>query len=229
MTKGCARDARGAMAQLEESLTRLGTDVIDLWQFHECNYDNDPDLLFARDGAIHAAVRAKEQGKVRLIGFTGHKSPHIHLAMLEKHDWDAVLMPINVCDYYYRSFLLQVVPRANDRGVGVLGMKSLGGGENEKGRFVVHKVCSAQEARRFSLSQPITSLVCGIDSMRILEQDLAIARDFQPMSRQEQLALLNRVKPMATDGRHERFKSTQFYDSDHHKKQHGLTEAEVKS
>ncbi len=91
MTKGCARDAKGAMAQLEESLTRLGTDVIDLWQFHECNYDDDPDLLFAKDGAIHAAVKAKEQGKIRFVGFTGHKSPHIHLKMLAQgYDWDAL-------------------------------------------------------------------------------------------------------------------------------------------
>jgi predicted aldo/keto reductase-like oxidoreductase len=136
-------------------------------------------------------------------------------------------MPINVCDPHYRSFIREVLPKANQRGIGTLGIKSLGGGQNQKGRFVVEKVCSAEEARRFALSQPISSLICGIDSMEILKQDVAIARDFKPLTLEEQEQLLARVKPQATDGRHERFKSTQFFDSEHHRKQHGLTEAEV--
>ena len=129
MTKGCARDAKGAMSQLEDSLRHLQTDVIDLWQFHECNYDNDPDLLFAVDGAIHAAVKAKEQGKIRFIGFTGHKSPHIHLKMLaQDFDWDALQMPLNLCDAHYRSFARQVLPVALERGIAVIAMKTQGGG-----------------------------------------------------------------------------------------------------
>jgi predicted aldo/keto reductase-like oxidoreductase len=142
--------------------------------------------------------------------------------MLLVHPWDAVLMPINVCDYFYRSFTHQVVPKANERGVGVLGMKSLGGGSGQRGRFVTEKVCTAEEARRYALSQQITSLICGIDSMEILKQDVAIARSFKPMTPDEQQQLLAKVKPVATDGRHERFKSTQTFDSDHHRKQHGF-------
>jgi predicted aldo/keto reductase-like oxidoreductase len=137
-------------------------------------------------------------------------------------------MPINVCDHFYRSFAQQVVPKAAERGIGVLGMKSLGGGSGQKGRLVVEKVCTAEEARRYALSQHVTSLVCGIDSMAILNQDLKIARNFKPMSAEEQRELLTKVKGVATDGRHERFKSTQLFDSDYHRQQHGLTEKEVR-
>jgi uncharacterized protein len=227
MTKNCGRDAKDTRKCLEDSLKRLQTDHVDLWMFHEINYDNDPDWVVEK-GGLAEALKAQKEGKVRFLGFTGHKSPHIHLHMLEKHAWDAVLMPVNVCDPHYRSFIREVLPKANAAGIGPLGMKSMGGGQGEQGRFVMKKVCTAEEARRFSLSQPITTLVVGIDSMTILKQDVGIARSFQPMSAAEQEKLLARVKPHATDGRHERFKSTQFFDSDYHKKQHGLTEAEVK-
>jgi len=227
MTKCCGRDAKTARQHLEESLRRLRTDVIDLWQFHEINYDNDPEWLIER-GALAEGIRAKKEGKVRFLGFTGHKSPHIHLALLDKFAWDTVQMPINVCDYFYRSFLHQVVPQCHKLGIGAIGMKSLGGGSNGHGRFVVEKVCSAAEARRFALSQPISSLVVGVDSMEVLHQDLAVARNFQPMTQEEMQALLQRVKTVAGDGRHERFKSTQFYDSTYHRRQHYLTEEAVR-
>ena len=227
MTKNCGRDAQESRKCLEESLRRLQTDHLDLWMFHEINYDNDPDWVVER-GALAEAQKAQKAGKVRFLGFTGHKSPHIHLKMLEKHPWDAVLMPVNVCDPHYRSFIREVLPKANERNTGVLGMKSLCGGQDQKGRFVTAKVCTAQEARRFSLSQPIACLIAGIDSMEILRQDVAIARGFTPMNAHEQEQLLARVKPYATDGRHERFKSTQLFDSEHHRKQHGLTDADVK-
>lgn len=227
MTKCCGRDAKTARQHLEDSLRRLRTDVIDLWQFHEINYDNDPDWLLER-GALAEGIKAKKEGKVRFLGFTGHKSPHIHLALLDKFDWDTVQMPINVCDYFYRSFVHQVVPLCQKRGIGVIGMKSLGGGSNGNGRFVVEQVCSAVEARRFALSQPISSLVVGIDSMEVLKQDVAVARNFRPMTQQELEALLQRVHPVAGDGRHERFKSTQFYDSTYHRRQHYLTEDAVR-
>ncbi len=224
MTKNCARDARGTRQHLEDSLRRLRTDRLDLWQFHEINYDNDPDWI-TEQGALAEALKAKQEGKVRFLGFTGHKSPHIHLKMLGRHAWDTVQMPINVCDYHYRSFAREVVPEANRRGAAVLGMKSLGGGQ--PGRFVQAKVCTAEEALRFALSQPIASLVVGIDSMDVLQQDLKIARAFKPLEGEELKALLARVKPVAGDGRHERFKSTQFFDGLYHQKQHNLTKEQV--
>jgi uncharacterized protein len=221
MTKNCARDAKGTRQHLEDSLRRLKTDVIDLWQFHEINYDNDPDWIMER-GALAEALKAQKEGKVRFLGFTGHKSPHIHLKMLDKHKWDTVQMPINVCDWHYRSFIQQVVPEARKRGIGPIGIKSLGGGSDHKGRFVVEKVCTPQEAIAFSLSQDICSQVVGIDSMEVLKQDLAIARAFKPMAEDEMKKLLARVKEVAGDGRHEHFKSTQEFDGAYHRTQHGL-------
>jgi predicted aldo/keto reductase-like oxidoreductase len=226
MTKNCARDARGTRRHLEDSLRRLRTDHLDLWQFHEINYDNDPDWIVER-GALREALKARKEGKVRWIGFTGHKSPHIHLQMLDRFDWDTVQMPINVCDYHYRSFVHQVVPRANQKGIGPIGMKSLGGGSDHKGRLVTEKVCTVTEARAYALSQAIASLVVGIDSMEVLRQDVAMARNFKPLSRPELQQLVRRVKPFAGDGRHERFKSTQLFDGVYHRKQHGLTQEEV--
>jgi predicted aldo/keto reductase-like oxidoreductase len=221
MTKNCARDAKGTRQHLEDSLKRLQTDVIDLWQFHEINYDNDPDWIIEK-GALAEALKAQKEGKVRFIGFTGHKDPRIHLAMLGKHAWDTVQMPINVCDWHYRSFVHQVVPEANKKGIGVIGMKSLAGGSNHQGRLVSEKVCTVEEARRYSLSQPIASLVVGIDSLEVLKQDVATARSFKPLGEDELKTLLAKVKPVATDGRHERFKSTQFFDGPYHQKQHGF-------
>jgi len=221
MTKNCDRDAKGSRKHLEDSLKRLQTDVIDLWQFHEINYDNDPDWVLEK-GGLAEALKAQKEGKVRFIGFTGHKDPHIHLSMLKRHKWDTVQMPINVCDYHYRSFAGQVVPEANKLGIGVIGMKSLGGGADHAGRLVVEKVCGVEEARRYALSQPISSLVIGIDSMKVLQQDVANARNFKPMTEAEMKALRDKVKESATDGRHERFKSTQVFDGPYHQKQHGF-------
>ncbi len=227
MTKNCDRDAKGTRKHLEDSLRRLQTDRIDLWQFHEINYDNDPDWIVEK-GGLEEALKAQKEGKVRFIGFTGHKSPHIHLKMLERYKWDTVQMPINVCDHFYRSFVHQAVPKANEKGTGVIGMKSLGGGSNGKGRFIVENVCTVDEARHYALSQAISSLVVGIDSMEVLKQDLATARAFKPMTEADRQKLLAKVKAVAGDGRHERFKSTQFYDGPYHRKQHGITEEEVK-
>jgi uncharacterized protein len=226
MTKNCGRDARTAQQHLDDSLRRLKTDVIDLVQFHEINYDNDPDWIVEK-GALDVLVKAKKAGKVRFIGFTGHKDPRIHLAMLKKHSWDTVQMPINVCDWHYRSFVKEVVPEANKKGVGVLGMKSLGGGSNGSGRFIAKKVCTVQEARTYALSQDIASLVVGIDSMKVLEQDLETGRDFKKLDDEALKKLVAKVKDVAGDGRHERFKSTQHYDGPYHQKQHGLTPQEV--
>jgi predicted aldo/keto reductase-like oxidoreductase len=226
MTKNCGRDAKTVQRHLDDSLRRLQTDVIDLMQFHEINYDNDPDWVVDK-GGLAVLLKAKKMGKIRYLGFTGHKDPRIHLKMLPKHEWDTVQMPINVCDWHYRSFVHQVVPAANKRQIGVIGMKSLGGGSNGKGRLVTEGVCKVEEALNYSLSQAISTLVVGIDSMKVLEQDLSIARLHKPMDKAALKALVARVKTVAGDGRHERFKSTQLFDGVYHRQQHGLTKEDV--
>ena len=162
MTKVCARDRATAEAELHDSLRRLQTDVIDVWQFHEVNYDNDPDWIFAAEGAIEAALAARDAGKVRFIGFTGHKSPHILQGMLDKDfPWDTCQMPINVMDVHYRSFQKEVLPELNRRDIGVIGMKSLGG----SGQLVKDAGLTAQVCRRYALSRPIsTRMSCGPQS-----------------------------------------------------------------
>lgn len=223
MTKNCGRDAKEVRRHLDDSLRRLRTDHIDLMQFHEINYDNDPEWIVER-GCLAALQKAQADGQVRFIGFTGHKSPHIHLKMLAVYQWDTVQMPVNVCDHFYRSFVRQVLPEAARKGTAVLGMKSLGGGQ---GQFVQKKVCTAEEAHRFALSQPIASLVTGIDSMEILQKNIATARSFRPLEKAELDVLLSKVQPVAGDGRHEHFKSTQKFDSPYHQKQHELTKDHI--
>lgn len=224
MTKNCDRDYQGSLKHLEDSLRRLKTDRIDLWQFHEINYDNDPDWVFEK-GGVRAALEAQKAGKVRYIGFTGHKHPEIHMKMIAKANrdfgWDACQMPINIMDAHYRSFQKIVVPECNKQGIGVLGMKSLAGGF-PKGRLVESAGLSAVDCRRYALSLPITSLVVGITSLEDLKQDVGLARNFQPMPREEMSRLLAKTRPEATDGRHELFKSTQSFDGPYHRVQHGF-------
>jgi aryl-alcohol dehydrogenase-like predicted oxidoreductase len=218
MTKNCERDYEGSKRNLEESLRRLQTDRIDLWQFHEIIYDNDPDWIFER-GAMKAAVEAQKEGKVRYIGFTGHKHPDIHLKMLNKpFAWDTVQMPINVLDAQYRSFQKNVVPVCVANGIGVIGMKALGG----QGLIPQEGKITAQQCRRYALSLPISSLVCGITSRENLHQDLGAARNFKPLSQVEMDALVEATRDIAHDGRFELFKSTQQFDGPYHRKQHGF-------
>jgi len=136
-------------------------------------------------------------------------------------------MPVNVCDYHYRSFIRQVIPAAAKSNIAVIGMKSLGGGANNRGRFVAEKVCTPTEAITYALSQQIASLVVGIDSMEVLKQDLGIARAYPALNAAALAKLVERVRPVAGDGRHERFKSTQFFDGPYHLEQHGLTPKQV--
>lgn len=221
MTKNCERDYAGSKKCLEDSLRRLRTDHLDLWQFHEMCYDNDPDWVIEK-GGLKAALEARQAGKVRFIGFTGHKDPRIHLKMLAKdHPWDTAQMPINVMDAYYRSFQKDVVPVCLQKIVGVIGMKSLGGG-SPRGRIPTATAVTAQECIRYALSLPISTLVVGISSMEDLKQDLDIARGFKPMPDEEQKQLLAKVREEAGDGRHELFKSTQQYDGPHHRRQHNF-------
>ena len=221
MTKNCERDYAGSKRNLEDSLRRLKTDHLDLWQFHENNYDNDPDWVFDK-GGIKAALEARKQGKVRFIGFTGHKDPRIHLKMLGKpHAWDTAQMPINVCDHYFRSFQNLVVPECLKKEVGVIGMKGLAGGHPE-GRLVSEMKLKAEDCYRYCLSLPVTSQVVGINTMAHLKADIALARNFKPMTGAEMDAFRARVREVSSDGRHELFKSTQVFDGPHHRKQHGF-------
>jgi predicted aldo/keto reductase-like oxidoreductase len=219
MTKVCGRTAKDAQSNLEDSLRRLKTDRIDLWQFHEMVYDNDPDWIFAEDGAIHAALKALKDGKVRYLGFTGHKDPSIHLKMLSKpYQWASVQMPLNVMDVHYRSFQKQVLPVLLERGIGVLGMKSLGG----NGSIVTKAGVPVEDALRYVLSLPLSTLVSGIDSEKILDQNLKIVREFKPLTADQMLSIENKTLAVAGDGRFELFKSSKAFDGPVHRKQHGF-------
>jgi aryl-alcohol dehydrogenase-like predicted oxidoreductase len=221
MTKVCThgRGKREAMRQLEQSLKRLHADYLDLWQVHECVYDNDPDMHFARGGVIEALDQAKRQGKVRFAGFTGHKHPDIHLAML-KHDYifDTCQLPLNCFDATFRSFEEQVLPVLVRRGIAAIGMKSLSG----DGRQVKEKVVTAEEALRYAMSLPVATTVSGIDSMKVLRQNLRVAQGFRPMSTRQMDALRKRVRKAAEDGRYELYKTTATHDGKVGRKQHGF-------
>jgi aryl-alcohol dehydrogenase-like predicted oxidoreductase len=225
MTKVCTH-GRGkdvAMRQLEESLRRLQTDHLDLWQIHEVIYETDPDLIFAPGGAAEALLQAKQQGKVRAIGFTGHKDPSIHLRMLSHNfPFDTVQMPLNCLDASFRSFETNVLPEARKQGIGVLGMKSMGG----SGEIVTHGAATPEEALRYAMSLPVASTISGVDSMDILQQNLAVARGFQPMSTADMQALRERCKLFAADGRFELFKVTKKYDGSVGREQHHFPSSE---
>jgi len=225
MTKVCGRTAKEAQSNLEDSLRRLKTDRLDLWQFHEIVYDNDPDMIFARGGAIEAGLKALKDGKVRFLGFTGHKDPSIHLKMLSQpYEWSAVLMPLNVMDPHYRSFQKQVLPELVKRGIAPLGMKSLGG----NGTIVTKAGVPVEDAIRYVLSMPIASLVSGIDSEKVLDQNLKIVREFKPLGPEEITRIEKSTIEVAGDGRFELFKSSKVFDGPVHRKQHGFdTELEA--
>jgi predicted aldo/keto reductase-like oxidoreductase len=214
MTKCCGRDYKTARQHLEDSLRRLKTDHLDLWQFHEINWAVDAEWIYDR-GALKAALEAQKAGKVRFIGFTGHKDPKFHLKMLSTpYEWATVQMPINLLDAHYRSFQKLVVPECNKRKIGVIGMKSLAGG------LIPTKVgIAAEVCRRFSLSLPISTLVCGIQSRKDLRQDLAMARSFKPMTPEELEKHLAETKVPGSNGKLELWKTTR-YGSAYHFKQH---------
>jgi predicted aldo/keto reductase-like oxidoreductase len=221
MTKVCThgRDAAVAMRQLEQSLRRLRTDHLDLWQIHECVYYNDPDRHFAKGGVVEALDRAKAQGKVRYVGFTGHKDPDIHLRMLA-HDYpfDACQLPLNGFDATFRSFQSRVLPELAKRKIAAIGMKSLGG----DGRVIKKKAARVEDALRYAMSLPVCTTVSGIDSMRVLRQNLKIATGFTPMSEDERRAYEQRLRDAADDGRFELYKSTAMHEGEVGRKQHGF-------
>ena len=213
MTKLDGRTKEAAANQLEDSLRRLKTDHIDLVQFHEILRFDDPDRVFAEDGALEAVMAAKKAGKLRYIGFTGHKDPRIHLYMLEvamKHGFhfDTVQMPINVMDAHFRSFGQLVAPPAVEQGIGILGMKSLGDTVILKSGTV-----TAVECLNFSLSLPVSVLITGIDDRRSMDQAFAVAKSFKPMTEPEMTALLAKTETAAANGKYELFKTTAYFDT----------------
>ena len=221
MTKVCThgRNKREAMRQLEQSLRRLRTDVLDLWQIHECVYDNDPDRHFARGGAVEALDQARREGKVRFVGFTGHKNPAVHLDMLGRDFvFDTCQLPLNCFDASFRSFEQQVLPLLVGRGVAALGMKSLSG----DARQVKRKVVTAEQALRYAMSLPVATTISGIDSMTVLRRNVKIAAGFTPFSSRQMEALRRRVREAAEDGRFELYKTTAQHDGTVGRKQHGF-------
>jgi aryl-alcohol dehydrogenase-like predicted oxidoreductase len=220
MTKVCThgRDARVAMRQLEQSLRRLRTDHLDLWQVHECVYDNDPDLHFARGGVIEALDRARRDGKVRFVGFTGHKDPSIHLRMLSfGYPFDSCQLPLNALDGTFRSFERHVLPELQRQGIAAIGMKSLGAGAALKARGV-----TPADLLRYAMSLPVATTVSGIDSMRVLRQNVRIASGFKAASAARMEGLRRAVAAVAADGRFERFKTSQAHDGPEGRRQHGF-------
>ncbi len=212
MSKMDARTAKDYNKQLEQSLGRLDTDVIDLVQFHEILRFEDPDRIFADDGAIHAAIAARQAGKIRYIGFTGHKDPHIHLRMFEvaaQHGFhfDTVQMPVNVMDAHFRSFTNLVIPVAQKAGTGVLAMKTFG-----DGYLLKTNTFEPLDALRWGLTQAVSVVITGIENQRDLDQALTATRDFKPMNETETAALLARTRDVAMTGKAEPFKTTSIFD-----------------
>ena len=213
MTKVDGRDKRTASQQLDESLRRLQTDHIDLLQFHEIIRMSDPVRIFAPGGAIEAVLEARKAGKARYIGFTGHKSPDVHLKMLQTafdngFMFDAVQMPLNVMDAHYDSFEKKVLPVLSENRIGVLGMKPLGGGE-----FLRSDTVTAIECLHYAMSLPISVVITGCDSLAVLQQALEAVRNFSPMSEEQRSALLARTAEAADDGKYELYKTGTIFDA----------------
>ncbi len=211
MTKTDGHTREACAAQLEQSLKRLRTDMIDLVQFHEVIRRDDPEKIFAKGGAIEALVAARKAGKIRFIGFTGHKDPDYHLAMLAAGDkagfaFDTVQMPLNVLDAHFKSFEQRVLPELVRRGIGVLGMKALASGKT------LDAGVGAEECLRYALSLPTSVVITGCEKMERLEQALHVARTFTPLDTAERMALLARTRPHAIDGKLELFKTSEKFD-----------------
>src|SRR6266404_2170697 len=219
MTKIDGRTKKAAAQQLDESLRRLQTDHIDLLQFHEIIRMEDPDRVFAPGGGMEAVVEAQKAGKVRYIGFTGHKSPDIHLKMLDTADahqfhFDAVQMPLNVMDAHYNSFGKKVLPVLVKKEIGVLGMKPMGAGI-----ILRSKTVEPMECLHYAMSLPTSVVINGCDSVALVEQALEAARTFKPLSETQIVALLAKTKEAAQNGEFEGYKTTTNFDGTAHNPQ----------
>jgi aryl-alcohol dehydrogenase-like predicted oxidoreductase len=213
MTKDCAHDRKAdhSLLKLENSLKRLQTDYLDLWQIHEVVWEDDPDKIFAPGGSAEAMLKAKEQGKVRYIGFTGHKSPEIHKRMLSQgFPWDAVQMPLNVHDAHWQSFEKEIVPICQEQGIAVVAMKSFADGQIFKAGTGI----TPQEALRYVMSLPVATVVSGMESLEVLHQNLEIAWNFSPLSAEEREQILAKTAPVAAGGDFETFKVTDSHEGE---------------
>ena len=221
MTKVCThgRGAALAMSMLEESLRRLQTDHLDLWQIHGMSFDNDPELAYARGGVLEALDRAKKQGKTRFVGFTGHKNPDVHLDMIRSgYPFDSVQMPLNVLDSSFHSFERNVLPELNRRGIAALGMKPMNGTAGA----IKHGVVTAEEMLRYAMSLPVTTTISGMDSLEVLHKNLEVARGFTPMTAEAMDALRKRCAMVAADGRYEPYKLSLAFDNPQARLAHGF-------
>jgi predicted aldo/keto reductase-like oxidoreductase len=212
MTKIDGQTKKAATEQLEESLRRLQTDHVDLLQFHEVIRETDPARIMGAGGGMEAVLEAKKQGKVRYIGFTGHKSPDIHLKMLEtafahQFTFDAVQMPLNVMDAHYNSFENKVLPVLVKHGIGVLGMKPMG-----DAIILRSKAATPVECLHYAMSLPTSVVITGCESMSVLQQALDAARSFKQMSQEEVTQLLAKTAPSAVKGEYELYKTTHNFD-----------------
>jgi predicted aldo/keto reductase-like oxidoreductase len=212
MTKIDGRTKEAAARQIDDSLRRLQTDHIDLMQHHEIIRLEDPDRVFGEGGSQEAMLAARKAGKIRHIGFTGHKDPLVHLRMLDVADqrgfrFDTVQMPLNLMDAHFRSFGQQVLPRLVKEGIGVLGMKSMG-----SGILLQSKTVKPTECLQYALSLPTSVVITGIDSLEVLDQALAVVRNFNPLSSAQITALLDRTVQAAATGNYELFKTGNYFD-----------------
>jgi predicted aldo/keto reductase-like oxidoreductase len=219
MTKIDGQTKKAAAAQLDESLRRLQTDHIDLLQFHEVIRMTDPERIFAPGGGMEVVLEAKKAGKVRFIGFTGHKNPAMHLHMLEtaathQFHFDAVQMPLNAMDAHYESFGQKVLPVLVKNEIGVLGMKPMGAGILLKSNTV-----SAVECLRYAMSLPTSVVITGCESLANLQQALDVARNFEPLTTAESAALLAKTEQAAREGQFEGYKTTNNFDGTIHNPQ----------
>ena len=226
MTKIDGRTARAAAEQLEQSRKRLQTDVIDLVQIHEVMHPKDPERCFAPGGAIEALQAAQKAGTVRYIGFTGHKDPNHHLAMIHTglskgFTFDAVQMPLNVMDAHYRSFEKKVLPVLLQHDIGVLGMKALGSGD-----ILKSGAASAVECLQYAMNLPTSVVITGCESVAVLDQALKAAREFKPWPREKVQELLARTAPFAKQGEFELFKTSEKFDGTR-RNPHWLEEARL--
>jgi uncharacterized protein len=211
MTKHHGRNPEVAKQHLEDSLRRLKTDVIDVWQFHEIDEDWEIDSIYS-SGVLDFALKAKQEGKIKHIGFTGHYRPAMHLEMIYRgFDWETIQMPINLLDQHFLSFSRNVLPVAVKKNIGVIAMKTLAGPPG-----VIHKegIAKAEEAIRFAMTLPVSTVCSGIDSMEILKKNLKTACEFKPMTKEEISSLLSRVVKYSMNGKYEEYKTYELDDEE---------------
>lgn len=205
MTKHHGREPKTAQLHLEESLKRLKTDYLDVWQFHEIMTLEDVEKIHT-SGVLDFALKMKEQGKVKHIGFTGHANPAVHKAMLERgFEWETVQMPVNVLDHHYLSFSQEIIPLLVERNIGIIGMKSA-----SSGNIIKNNIATAEECLTFAMSLPISTLISGMEKLEYLHENVRIAKNFSPMQEEKMIALLEKTYDHAKGGTHEWYKKTTY-------------------